>query len=323
MKTFKVGDRVEHEDKGLGTIVFYNSPNCIHVKLDSGVEGSGVDYSWSTSSGMLTKVEQPGVELKTMETLKVGDRVDHKSHGLGVVVNIEDTWIHVKLDSGIKGGGVDNSWLSDRGQLTKVEPSEVVAPKTLGQIKLGDFYELTQDYLTYSKGTGGKIVDQETSQYVNLNLNGKAVWFEPLVYNEKGYHVISVSDPTVLKPSTKTFLKPSVPLKPKEETKGISIITEEMIKNGELGRKIIEISGIKDYEELPYLYRDRTYGYPICYMFGYESRKLAIHLSKSDRRYWYVDEFIPSTEWVEWIKVINACTKRLHKINHPEENKEG
>jgi hypothetical protein len=154
-------------------------------------------------------------------------------------------------------------------------------------------------------------------------LNGKAVWFEPLVYNEKGYHVISVSDPSVLKLLTKTLLKPLVVEKPKEETKGISIVSKETIEKGVAGRKILEISGIKDYKELPDLYRNLTYGYPACYMSGYKSPKLAIHLSNFARRYWYVGKFIPMAEWVEWIKVINACTKRLHKINHPEENKEG
>ena len=255
-----------------------------------------------------------------METFKVGDRVNHEFHGLGTVVNIGDIWIHVKLDSGLEGGGVDNSWLSNQAGLTKVEPSEVESPKMMGQIKLGDFYELTQDYRTYSKGTGGKIVDQETSKYVHLNLNGKAVWFEPLVYNEKGFHVISVSDPSVLKLLTKTLLKPLVVEKPKEETKGISIVSKETIEKGIVGRKILEISGIKHFGILPDSYRRIPKGTPCCYMFGFQTSKLAIHKSITNRQYWHVGKFVPMVQWIDGVETIHECTKRLHKINHPEES---
>jgi len=49
---------------------------------------------------------------------KIGDKVKHVNEGTGIVVNIDGEDIHVKLDSGKKGSGKDNSWNTDAYYLT-------------------------------------------------------------------------------------------------------------------------------------------------------------------------------------------------------------
>lgn len=137
---FKIGDRVVHRSKGPGEVVKV-SINLGYVdyslRLDSGVQGGGIDGEWVTLEDMLV-FEEDYSEPKPK--FKVGDRVVHQTEGPGEVIKVffSESYIEydVKLDSGEPGGGPNGSWVTFESRLILEE--EDSGGKLMSKFKVGD-----------------------------------------------------------------------------------------------------------------------------------------------------------------------------------------